>query len=635
MKKTLRQNALMILATLIPTLSVLGMEQQAVNQADKACQFLEEMMDRYHRAVYVYDDAGSAGNRFAERAKICQPGDEHLVPSMAEDCEEQPFSGRTCIRCEFKAEKATWGGWSFMNGVFVQGEEGPSLNWGTHPNAGENLKGATRLTFRARGQEGGEKVQFYCFGIGRDDFSGSPRAKYPESCRKMQTKFVTLTKEWKEYTIELNGCDLTNVVQGFGWTTKSTINRYKDVTFFLDDIQYNQSRLNHSRLLTSYETQRCANDADLVLANTAYVYDNALAILTFLASGDTRRARLVANALVYAQENDRSFDDGRIRNAYQGGDLRMAPGWMPTGKKDAVRMPGWFNKKSNTWCEDANAAGTSVGNLAWSMLALMTTYESTGDKKYMLSAMKMGKWIIQNCRDEQGAGGFTAGFEGWEPEQEKLTYKSTEHNIDLFAVFSRLYEMTERPIWKDNAEHALKFVKAMWDDRDGKFWTGTASDGVTIFREVVPLDTQAWALLALREEGSSFVKGLDYAEKNMRVAGGYDFNQDGDGVWFEGTAQMAAVYASLGRTSQTAEILSHIRSAQHASGGVFATDRAEVTTGFYTQGGDEWLYYQRLHVGATAWFALAEMNRNPFWMRGDAGMELASHSEKTFNRMVD
>ncbi|MDD4736542.1 MAG: hypothetical protein PHP44_10625 [Kiritimatiellae bacterium] len=599
-----------------------------------ALRFLEEQMDVYHRALYVYEDAGSAGNHFIERARIGGPDGAHL-PVMQEDCREQPFSGNTCIRCEFKGGKSNWGGWSFMHGAFLPGAEAPTLNWGELSDAGENLRGARRLTFHARGLEGGERVQFHCLGIGRDDFSGKAKVDHPESSMKITTPWITLTKEWREYSIELSGCDLSYVICGFGWNSKSSINRHRDITFYLDDIRYDQSRLGHPRLLTSYQVRHGATEADRVLANTAYVYDNALAVLAFLSAGNVSRARLVANALVYAQEHDRHYHDGRIRNAYQGGDLRLPAGWMPTGNARAARLPGWSDAKSGTWCEDANSAGTSVGNLAWSMLALISTYEATGEPQYILSAMKMGKWIVENCRDERGAGGFSAGFEGWEPEQEKLMYKSTEHNIDLFAVFTRLYAITQRPIWKENADHALCFVKAMWDGKEGKFWTGTQADGETIFCDVIPLDTQAWALLSLREEGVAFVKGLDYAEKCMAVSGGYDFNQDGDGVWYEGTAQMATVYAAMGQVEKASEILHRMRKAQHHSGGLYATDREEVTTGFYTLGGDEWLYYRRLHVGATAWFALAEMNRNPFWSLEDASSVMVARSGRQKTEIPD
>jgi len=39
------------------------------------------------------------------------------------------------------------------------------------------------------------------------------------------------------------------------------------------------------------------------------------------------------------------------------------------------------------------------------------------------------------------------------------------------------------------------FVEAMWDAEEGKFWTGTAADGLTINKTVIPLDVQAWAVL--------------------------------------------------------------------------------------------------------------------------------------------
>ena len=38
-----------------------------------------------------------------------------------------------------------------------------------------------------------------------------------------------------------------------------------------------------------------------------------------------------------------------------------------------------------------------------------------------------------------------------------------------------------------------------------------------------------------------------------------------------------------------------------------------LTTGFNLNSGKPWLYYRRTHVGATAWFILAELGVNPFW----------------------
>ena len=38
-----------------------------------------------------------------------------------------------------------------------------------------------------------------------------------------------------------------------------------------------------------------------------------------MASGDQQRAKQIVDAIVYAQNNDRFYTDGRIRNAYRGG----------------------------------------------------------------------------------------------------------------------------------------------------------------------------------------------------------------------------------------------------------------------------------------------------------------------------
>jgi hypothetical protein len=58
--------------------------------------------------------------------------------------------------------------------------------------------------------------------------------------------------------------------------------------------------------------------------------------------------------------------------------------------------------------------------------------------------------------------------------------------------------------------------------------------------------------------------------------------------------------------------------AQDPSGGIVAASVDGPTTGFYLSDGQPWLYYKRLHVGATAWLALAQMQVNPSWMARQA-----------------
>ena len=43
---------------------------------------------------------------------------------------------------------------------------------------------------------------------------------------------------------------------------------------------------------------------------------------------------LETDFFVYAMDHDRNFTDGRLRNAYQGGDLKLFPGCTPHVKLD-------------------------------------------------------------------------------------------------------------------------------------------------------------------------------------------------------------------------------------------------------------------------------------------------------------
>jgi hypothetical protein len=614
----MNRRKLMIVASAILLLAPAARTANMLNASSSrrgSVEYLAHVMDRFHEKFFVYDDFLSAGNHFSERAIMCNPGDEDSVPPMVENWTDAPYSGLTCIRCEFHASGSNWGGWFFLNGALSGTDSSPRLNWGDVPAAGHSLHGATRLVFRARGEDGGEKVCFFAFGIGRAGGTGNPNKPHPDSAPQTSTGYVTLSRDWTTFSIDLQALELTNVLLGFAWQTKSTINRHRDVVFYLDDIHYDLMRLDEPRMLLSYETLNSENEFDVGLRNTAFTYDNAVALLAFLSAGETWRAGLIADALVYAQDNDREYNDGRLRNAYQGGDLALPPGWRPNGRAaPPVRIPGWWDADQRRWKEDRTMVGTHTGNMAWAMLALLSYYEVAGGEQYLGAARRMGEWIEKNCRDTRGAGGYIAGCEGWEPRAEVLLYKSTEHNIDLYAAFERLRALTGDKAWGTRARHARRFVAAMWDAREGKFWTGTGNDGVSVFRDVAPLDAQTWALLSMPDAIGQYRPAIDFIEAQCRSGAGFDFNEDGDGIWFEGTAQMAAVYKLIGQSARHEATLNLLRQHQHVSGGLPAASRDYTSTGFHLRDGTPWLYHNRLHIGATSWLVLAEQGVNPFWM---------------------
>jgi len=605
---------------MLMTALLVFMSSNSIAGVNGAYQHIYEVMGKYHQTFDVYTDLSAAGNHFVTYGGMASLGDEDRV--MLNLCSTtSPHSGDTCIENNFIANGNNWGGWYFMNGVLEGTETQPKLNWGNYPNAGVDLTGATQLAFWARGEKGGERVEFFAFGIGRNAATGKPVEPYPDSSPKISLGYQTLNINWKQYTIDLTGRDLNYVLGGFGWVTNAPKNNYKDITFYLDDISYDKRHLNEPRFLVSYEAIPSSLDFDVVLKNVAFTYDNALALIALLARGkanDVTRAGFIADAFVYAIDNDRFFTDGRLRDAYQGGDLILPPGWTPNGRENTVRMTGWWDPNYSTWYENKGFVGTSTGNLAWSMIALLSYYELVNDSNYLDAAKVLGEWIEANTRDTNGVGGYTGGYEGWEatsnnPQgQTKLAWKSTEHNIDVYVAFMRLHELTEEPNWLNGALHAQTFVEAMWDANEGHFWTGTLNDGITINKTNIPLDIQALAVMAM----DGYNSALSWAENNCYTEAddfnGFDFNNDRDGIWFEGTAQMAVAYLINEEPNKAAFYLSDLRKAQESAAnnngkGIVAASHDSVTTGF------GWDYFNRLHIGATAWYIFAEMRYNPFW----------------------
>ena len=133
---------------------------------------------------------------------------------------EKPYSGKVCMRCEFNAENG-WGGVAWQN---------PEQDWGDK-KGGFNLSGAKKLSFHARGAQGGEEVSFG-FGL-----IGSEKRYYDTA--KRTTGKIRLGKDWQKYQINLNDLkaneNLERIKVGFVWTVAST---GKPTVFYLDDIQW-------------------------------------------------------------------------------------------------------------------------------------------------------------------------------------------------------------------------------------------------------------------------------------------------------------------------------------------------------------------------------------------------------------
>src|ERR1039458_4980737 len=273
--------------------------------------YLQQASDRFQHTIDVYSDADAAGNHFAARGEF-DFRSAALVPAMDEISTGAPCLGITCITATFDPRVVPYGGWYFLNGTLDPTQSVPSANWGGVPNAGYDLSGATTLQFWARGQNGGEVVQFFAFGVGN---TTAPLQPFPDSSHKAALPFIALTTTWTLYQIPLAGLDIHYSLGGFGWVAQlqGQTNPSQPITFYLDNIQYIKDRPLDPRFLVSYETIKSTDGFDKVERNAAFVYDNAVALIALIGAGDLGRARTIADAMIYAQSNDRFFGDGRLR----------------------------------------------------------------------------------------------------------------------------------------------------------------------------------------------------------------------------------------------------------------------------------------------------------------------------------
>jgi hypothetical protein len=140
-----------------------------------------------------------------------------------EKSQDTPHSMPSCTMCVYTPD-AKGVGWAAVAYQY------PANNWGEKP--GKDLSGAgyIRVTFWARGSKGGERIGFKTLGHTR------PQAKFP-SASEVDLGFITLTNSWKQYSIDIKGKDLSNVVCALAWVVRQADHAGK-VVFYLDDIQF-------------------------------------------------------------------------------------------------------------------------------------------------------------------------------------------------------------------------------------------------------------------------------------------------------------------------------------------------------------------------------------------------------------
>lgn len=393
------------------------------------------------------------------------------------------------------------------------------------------------------------------------------------------------------------------------------------------------------RLIQSYADQSG-------LLSTAFTYDNAVSIHAYLLHGtkdSLSRAEVLGQGLIYAQANNFPFNDGRFAQAYFVNQASSSGAYITP-----AAFPFFFYT-------------SAVGDQAWAGMALAQLYRRTGNKDYLNAALNVANWIVTNTYNTLGPGGYSFGtnINQFNQSVPSTNGKSTEHNIDTYAFFTMLDELTHHGSaangmsWKNLAAHAFDFVVAMYNATSGYFFTGTLGDQVSINYYPVPEDCQTWSYLAFLN--NQYKQTIDWAIANLQatdtpasrdssLTGSESFTGmvfdtaslntptfDPNAVWLEGTAHTIA--ALVARTISAREVLGNrLQDLQIALKFVNAceTAQAELGAGQTVNGeaiplgeglvastsvmdtGFGYTYGPSKHIGATGWYLIAAQGGNPF-----------------------
>jgi len=316
----------------------------------------------------------------------------------------------------------------------------------------------------------------------------------------------------------------------------------------------------------------------------------------------------------------------------------------------------------------ANVVDTSIstGSMAYMILALTRLYVHTKDYKYIKTAIKIATHINNNLAYESEWGGFTGGYTQSSLQDVPLTWRSVEHNINVWAAARMLYGITSDVTWSDMMKSAQKYVQNCFDANNGFYYAGSPplqqpSDDVNKNLAVTADAQTLTALSGIDGDISRQPSSLNYVMNNLfRTEGqtddvtgssiNYDgvlYSNQGSAIQFEQVAIAAMAYQAIGNqlsssdsdTSRkyldmakklTQSILNNQQYAVNGDGqGVVASvnpNGAQVWNGDDASG-TSWTYYPVLHTASSAWSGLAIYNV----LLGD---EFASPFSEYYNKDV-
>lgn len=292
----------------------------------------------------------------------------------------------------------------------------------------------------------------------------------------------------------------------------------------------------------------------------SYVYDNALAAIASMALGNFGLAGEILDTLAF-----------QVQNTEQG-----------------VPAESYFYS-------DLNATGYGLafaGNSAWLLQALNIYQKNTRSGRYFTIQKKLADFLL-SLQDPVDGGLRGNTVDSW---------KSVEHNIISYVALRNFGHLNCRIRYAIKAEAIKKFLKspAVWD---GVRFNRGPNDATRV------IDVQALGVMLL---GKNYSSALSWAEQNLKLTRpfgattvtGFDFNDNLDTVWLEGTLLTALAYYRINDKTRGDFYLNEAKKTQQSDGSILLATN--------TGNASDWWILQPWHsVAPTSWVILCVLKSSP------------------------
>ncbi|TRZ95719.1 hypothetical protein D4R78_02650 [bacterium] len=230
-------------------------------------------------------------------------------------------------------------------------------------------------------------------------------------------------------------------------------------------------------------------EGDGEIANWAFIYDQALVIQAYTLFADYERARKILDFF----DRKAKTIDGRFLNAYYANDGDPA--------------------------EFVVHSGPNI----WLGIAIMQYTQKSKDTRYLKLAEGIAQSVI-HLQNQDTEGGIRGG--------PNVSWYATEHNLDAYAFFNMLYQVTAKQQYRQSRDKVLNWlIQNSYARADIPIKRGKGDS-------TIATDTYAWSIAAigpekLKELGMDPDKIIEFAEENCSVEVIYQ-RPDGQNVKIKG-----------------------------------------------------------------------------------------------------